>query len=202
MKKYLLAMMMVVATLGMAACSDDKEPAVEKEPEEVTEPVVVEPTEVTEPVEEPAEVVEEPAVVEEPKEEGTAAATLKYENSESAVQDGIMDTLENINTILVSGENHSFTIEVIKGWFSDFEGSDAQLDVYLAKLAEQGLTEKDLTDRHSTFKVIEKGSNDTTWNIELEMTGTAGAKKVVTLWKIIAQPGPTGDLVIDITEIK
>lgn len=40
------------------------------------------------------------------------------------------------------------------------------------------------------------------WNVEFELAELAGAKKATTHWNIIAQPGPKGDLVIDITEIK
>jgi len=183
----------------LGACSEEKA-LVEKEPVEDVAAVVETPEEEVK-EEEPKEEITEPAKTAEDETDAATEVKFNYENSQVGVQEGVGETLENVNTILVSGNNHAFKMDQIKSWFSDFEGSDAVLDEYLAILTKNGLTEKDLTERNSkTDKIVE--GPDNVWTLDLTQTGSNGSKTVVTKWNITAQPGPTGDLVIDINSIK
>ena len=201
MKKYVLAMLMIVVMMIMAACSEEAEPTTDiKEPEtKVAETTDVKESETKE---EESIVVEEPKEEEEDSTEVSASNTpLNYDNTENGVKSEVMDILGDVSVILASGDKHSFTLDEIKSWFSDFDGSNKQLDVYLVKIAEQNLNALEVMNSHNVFKEM-KMDEKNVWDIELEKTGTKDGKTVVTNWSIIAQPGPKGDLVIDINEIK
>lgn len=194
MKKYLLVMMMFIAMLGMTACSEENEPAVEREPEvEVKEPVVVEkPAEVTEP-EEPTET--------EATDEGTAAVALNYENTKEGVEKEVFKILSNLNAVLTMGDQNPWTLEEIQTWFTDFDHSNEQAGVYIDKLTEKGVTLSEENDGARKYKKTEQGEGNV-WNLEVEVNDTYKGKSATTMWFIEAQPNAEGNLAIKIKEIK
>lgn len=196
MKKYVLSGLIMLAVLMMTACNEEElsakevEKEVEVAKESVDKEVVVE-EEVVE------EVVEEETV--EPVD--TESVTLNYDNTSEAVQSEISKKLAMVRGALTLQENSPWTFETIKTWFSDFEGSDDVLDVYLGILEEKGLV---LTSNNQggihIKKIVETDKN--IWSTEIDYTDIEGDLTVATYWKVVASPNAEGNLVIDITEIK
>lgn len=196
MKKYVLAMLMMVVMMVMAACSEEAKPVVEKETEtKVEEPAVVE--EPKEEVEEPTEVVE----TTETTETGTAAVVTNYENTVEGVQSEINSLLAKNYVALSMEEKSPYTLDTIKSWYTDFDSANAQMDIYLAKLQEKGLVLSDKNNHSIYIKKVEE-VEPTVWKSEVENTDVTGSVTVKTIWNLVVKPNAEGNLVIESVEIK
>lgn len=197
MKKYVLSSLMLLAMMMMTACNEEKSSAkeIEKEVEVAKEPVDKE-------VVVQEEVIEEEVVEEETEETvDTKSVKLNYENTSASVQSEIAKKLAMVRGALTLQEKSPWTLETIKTWFSDFEGSDDVLDVYLAIIEEKGLV---LTSNNQGGIYIKKidETDKNIWSAEIEYTDIEGNLTVETYWNVVASPNAEGNLVIDITEIK
>lgn len=116
MKKITLVLSaLLFIGLIFGACSEE-ESVIEKEP--VEEVAVA--TEA--PIEEVKEELTELAKTVEDETDAATDVKFNYENSQVGVQEGVGETLENVNTILVSGNNHAFKMDQIKSWFLILKG--------------------------------------------------------------------------------
>jgi len=196
MKKITLVLSVLLFIGSLLGACSEKEVIIDKVPEEEKVAAVTETPKI-----EVKEELNEEVETTTSTENVSTDLKLNYENNLVGIQDGVLETLENINTILISGTNHSWKGTEIKAWFYDYDGSNAKVDEYIALLAEKGIMEKDLTDRYTkTLNVVE--GPDKVWTLDLEKSGNAKGQTIKHIWNITAQPGPTGDLVININSIK